>query len=1064
MKLSVLDSLPPRGRKIILWAAGLFLLYVVVGFLVLPPIVRAVAASQISKQIDREVQIEKVRINPLALSTSIRGLLIKDKDGEPFITWNEVYVNFQVSSFFGKPWVFREIRTTEPRLRVQMNKDYTFNFSDIIAKFATNAAPEPREPSKPLALRIDRLLIRGAAASFTDLTPRTPFKRVIGPLDVTLENFKTDPSNRNPYSFSGTTDAGEKFSWSGHFYLDPIRSSGEFSLQNLALNKYAPLYQDFVRFEIRNGVVDVGAAYQFELGATNIVAVVTNSSFRLYSFELAEPGSESNLAELPDFTVTGASLDAIGRRAEVKSIAGNGGKLAIRRDRENAINVVELAKPAADADTSAPGGILFLLQSVTNAVAMLLDSTNQWTAAIHDVNITNCTLSLEDLANSRPVNLLLDEISVSAKQISNLPGSNLTAAVSLRWNTNGSIRTAVEASLLPPTADIRLDLDRLELRALDPYLESQLNVFILDSKLSMNGDVKLRTREGELPEVTFAGDVQLDDFATVDGAFADDLLKWSSVRVSGIDANLHPPAVTIREIAADDVFTKLVIQTNRTINLMTALRMEQTAAAEPAPGPKAESGAKAKNPLAAAETSVASATNLLATLPKISITTVVVSNAQVRFSDRSMNPAVNMTIAEAGGTISGLSSHEMQRADVSLRAKVDNVGPVEITGGINPFRQDITNTIRISVKNVDLTPTSPYVGKFAGYRLAKGKLDLDLDYSIHGRKLKSDNVVVLDQFTFGEKVDSPDATKLPVRLAIAILKDRHGKIQLDVPIQGSLDDPELKLNKVIVRTIMNVLTKVATSPFSMLGAVFGGGGEELSYQDFVAGSAELRPDSRGKLDSLIKGLYERPALQLDIEGSINPVADRGGLQRAAVELRMKRLKWMALSRAEQSATRPDQITLTAEEREGLLRRVFAEALSKGELANVLAASEQEADSTNAVPTVTLSQAKAWAGIPAGTEKGASALMRLSSENSSGATRASGGSDAKAGPGQTMEDLLAAAMPVTESDFRELAAARARAVREYILASGKVEPERLFLVEQQTSGPKSEGARAYLQLK
>ena len=181
---------------------------------------------------------------------------------------------------------------------------------------------------------------------------------------------------------------------------------------------------------------------------------------------------------------------------------------------------------------------------------------------------------------------------------------------------------------------------------------------------------------------------------------------------------------------------------------------------------------------------------------------------------------------------------------MNLHAKVDNVGPVEITGTINPLSWNQTNELKIVVKNVDLTPTSPYVGRFAGYRLAQGKVEMTLAYHLYERKLKSANLIVLDRFTFGEKVNSPDATKLPVSLAIAILKDRDGKIKLDVPIEGSLDDPQFRLHKVIVSAIVNMLTKIATSPFSALGAVFGGRGEEIRYQDFAPGSAELQAASK----------------------------------------------------------------------------------------------------------------------------------------------------------------------------------------------------------------------------
>jgi len=158
-----------------------------------------------------------VKLNPFAFSTAIRGLLIKDKDGEPFISWDEVYVNFQLSSFLGHPWVFKKISVTGPFVRVQLNQDGTLNFSDLIAKFSptnalsTNAAPAPsKAPGKPVALWIGRLIITNATASVTDLTHRQPFKRLVGPLNFTLEHFETNPDNKNPHVFTGTTDAGEK--------------------------------------------------------------------------------------------------------------------------------------------------------------------------------------------------------------------------------------------------------------------------------------------------------------------------------------------------------------------------------------------------------------------------------------------------------------------------------------------------------------------------------------------------------------------------------------------------------------------------------------------------------------------------------------------------------------------------------------------------------------------------------------------------------------------------------------------------------------------------------------
>ena len=1057
---------PPKRRKILRWIAGLLLFYTIFGFLILPPIVRSVAVKQLTKQLDREVSIEKIKINPYALSTSIRGLLIKDKDGQPFVSWDEVYVNLQLASFFGHSWVFKEVSTTNTYVRVQMNKDSSLNFSDLIAKFSTNTPATPPPPSAPLALRIERLHIARAAASFTDLTPRTPFKRVIGPLDITLDNFRTDPDNKNPYSFSGTTDGGEKISWSGYFYLDPIRSQGEIALENISLNKYAPLYQDFLRFQIRDGVVDLRSAYRLELSASNRVVIATNASLALHSFKLAEPDKDANIVELPEFSVTGVNIDAIARRGEIASISGSGAKLTLLRDTNAAINVVELSKPA-DTAGQAPGGIMLLLRSVTNIVAQLLDSTNAVIGTIRNVNFQNGALSLTDLVNSRPVSLNLDNISFTAKNISNVPGTNLTATLALRWNTNGTVRADVSASFLPPTAEIDLALDKVGLRQFGPYLESKLNLLIVDSKLGLNAHVSLRTPKDGLPQVTFTGDEWLNDLSTVDGVFGEELLKWGSVRISGIDANLNPPTVAIREIAVDDAYARIIIETNRTINLLAALRMVDTNAPAETAAEKPAKESRSKEKSAAVTQSLPSATNAFV-FPKISIATIVLSNAQIRFTDRSMTPNVNLSIQQAGGTIAGLSTEQLQHADLNLHAKVDNVGPVEITGAINPFDEHSTNEIRITVKDMDLTPASPYAGKFAGYRIAKGKLNLALAYHLRGRNLKSENLVTLDQFTFGEKVDSPDATKLPVRLGVAILKDRNGKIILDVPVEGSLDDPKFKLNKVIVQAIENILVKIVTSPFAVLGALFGSKAEELNYQDFAPGSFELRAAGTNKLDSLVKGLYERPGLQLEIAGSIDPNADRDGVRRVALEKQLRNAKWQSLRKSERTTTTPEQMTLAPEERTKFLQKLYDEASSKGPAQPPTG--NAPATNQTAAPAIPITKKQPR---PEEITRGATMLMQSKTAPTTAlpatattATSANGTATAAQSTevvGETEQALLNS-IAISDSDFETLASDRAKAVRAYILQTGKVEPERIFLTESQPGGVKTNGSKAFLQLR
>jgi Domain of Unknown Function (DUF748) len=1029
---------PPWKYTLIKWAFIFFVLYTVVGFFILPPIIRIVAVKVLSGQLDRKVTIQKVKLNPLVPSIAIHGLLILDKDGQPFVSWDEVYVSFKPWSVFTSTWTFGKIMVVKPYARAQMNKDYTFNFSDLITKFTTNApatAP-PKEPSKPLLVCVQQLIITNATMSVADFTERTPFKRIIGPLHLSLDNFRTAPDNEAPYSFAGTTDAGELFAWHGYVGLTPLRSEGQLTVNDVTLSKFAPLYQDLVQFEIRSGQIGVHANYRFEWSQTNRVAAVTDAAFALRKFRLGQPGVTNDLIDVFHLAVTGASLDLEGHQAAMGRVFVAGAQAFLQRNKNNTINVVQISKPNQRA-ASDKGGIVLLLSSLTNAVTMLINSTNQWNAAIHNVDVTNCAIHLVDLANSRPATLDLDQITFTAKNISNQSNTNLTANASVRWNTNGQINVASIACLAPLTADVHLDLQKLNLNTLDPYLESQFNLLLASADFGMLGDVHVHTPDGKLPKIKFQGDVWLDNFRALDGVKAEDLLKWDSVRVSGITARLNPLSASINEIYAGGVNARVIIETNKAINLLEALH------------PANVGGAAQTNAVPVAKNSTTSATNALASLPPVTISSIVVSNAQINFTDLSLKPNVNVVIEQAGGTITDISSAQLQHGDVNLHALVDGVGPAKVTGHINPFSGTETNDIKITLASMDLLPTSPYSGKFAGYRIARGALYLDLEYHLVGRKLDSKNVITVDQFTFGDKVDSPDATKLPVRLAVDILKDRNGKIILDVPIQGSLDDPKLRIGKVVKRVIMNILSKVATSPFSLLGAAFGGGGEELSYQDFVPGGEDLSDAGKKKLDVLVKALYNRPGLELQISGSVDRASDVDGLQRIAFDKELRARRWMAFSKSRQAQTTPEQIVFTPQQRAHWVTKLYEEALADGKITPELLQAH-----TN------LAAIAARIKSPPKNIK----LAILLNKKSSPAQAPGAPSLSKLPPlANPQEALLTAIIPIPDSDLEALAIDRAKVVRTYILQSGKVEAKRLFLAQNPGGGLREDGSRVYLEL-
>ncbi|HEY1787686.1 MAG TPA: DUF748 domain-containing protein, partial [Verrucomicrobiae bacterium] len=686
------------------------------------------------------------------------------------------------------------------------------------------------------------------------------------------------------------------------------------------------------------------------------------------------------------------------------------------------------------------------LNAITNGVATLINTTNQWTGIIHEVNYTNCGAHVLDLAFGRPATLDLDNVDVEVKNISNIPNTNVTAAISMNWNKTGTVNVAATALISPPTVDVQLDLNNLDLSTLAPIAESQLNLDILRADVGLNGELRLHTPPHGLPKIAFQGDTWLDHFHAVDGIMGEDLLKWDSIRVSGIHAKLNPPAATIQEISLNDVATRVIIETNGMINLLAALQPPNTNSA-----PKPSTPAVAKN-------SSKSGTNAfsLGAMPQVSIARIAVTNTQISFTDRSVSPNASMLIQDAGGTITGLSSSELQHGNIDLHALVDGVSPANITGSINPFSGTLTNQVRIFMTNMDLLPTSPYSGKFAGYRIARGGLSVDLVYNIVGRKLKSENVITLNQFTFGDKVDSPTATKLPVRLAIDILKDRQGKIVLNVPIEGSLDDPKFRIGKVVERALANILVKVATSPFSLLGAAFGGGGGggELSYEDFAPAGADLTDAAKKKLNVLIKALYNRPGLQLQISGSVDPVNDRYGLQQVAFEKELRTREWQSLRKSQKESTTPGQIVLTTDQRSRLIKMLYDEDLRDGRISPaILAANTNLAAIAARIPSP-----------EARHKKQAQFLTKSSGPGPKAPTAVPASPQLKLSPPtDPQEALLIAITPVSENDLETLAMNRAKAVRSYILNSGQVDASRLFLAGTPGQTLRQDGSRVYLQL-
>jgi hypothetical protein len=592
---------------------------------------------------------------------------------------------------------------------------------------------------------------------------------------------------------------------------------------------------------------------------------------------------------------------------------------------------------------------------------------------------------VQDLTPLEPVSIEGEAIQLRAKNLSTAKNSKGQLSLSLVLNKNGNISILGATGVDPLFADFKVTLKDIDILPYQPYFAERVNIILTDGRLSTTGNLQLKGETGKDLQITYKGDSSLNNLASIDKVNFEDFLKWKSLALTHMDVGMNPFRVNIEGIALTDYYARVIINPNGVVNLQEIMVKKE---GETSKGVGEESSSKlGENKPAHPERE---------SPRNIKIEKVTLQGGTINYSDHFIKPNVTVNMTGVGGRISGLSSEEKTAADVELYGKFgEQSSPVEIIGKINPLEKDLYVDLKVSFKDIELTLMSPYSGKYAGYDIEKGKLSLDLKYLIENRKLDAQNRIFIDQFTFGERVDSPSATKLPVKLAVALLKNREGNIDLNIPVSGSLDDPKFSIFSIILKVILNLLVKAATSPFALLGAVFGGG-EQLEYMAFDYGSAEIKGENATKLNTLIKVLHDRPLLKLDIEGYVDPEKDKEALKQLFFMRKLRAQKLKEILKKGEPAVPVDKVKIELQEYEKYLKLAYkAEKFPK--------------------PRNILGMAKDI-------------------------------------PGPEMEKLMLAYIEVKEDDLRLLASQRAMNVDNAILKSKEVEPERVFVVAPGTLAP------------
>ncbi len=950
----------PSVWKIVKWPLIALVLFSFGGFLVAPPVAKYFLTKNLSETLGRDVFIEDIDLNPYALSAKVYKFLIKDKDkASTLLSFDELSVNLQISSILKKGLVIKEITLDRPSLHIVHLEGARYNFSDLTDRSGEEAAPG----AEPLRFSFNNIQILNGSIDFLD----TPLKTKHEVRDITLavpmiSNMPSDVEIHTRPLFRAVVN-GTSFALDGDTkpFSDSLETIIDLDIKDIDLPHYLAYVPFPVNFKLLSGTISGTSRISYVQLKDRPAALTVTGDMSLENLKVTDL-SDNPLIQLPLYAVRQAVIDLTDKTVTVNETYAKDGSIFVQRLKDGTVNVepqlprlAEKLEEAAEEREEEP-----------------------WKVLVKNLVYDNFTISYEDRVPADPVNLVAEAIHLKGENISTEKDSRGSLACSFKLNKEGSVSTESSISINPVSADTKFSIENIALVPLQPYITEQINILITNGALSADGNLFYQASGEKGSKADFKGTVSVAKFATVDKKTAGDFLKWKSLFFKGIDFKLEPLKVHINSVALTDFYSRLAINSDGSMNVQEIVKKEER-----------ETGEAPSAGLPGKDTKAAGGEKL------ITVNAVTLQGGTIQFSDQHITPSYSANLLEIGGRISGLSSEKNSTADVDLKGKLENYAPLEIRGKINPLAEDLFVDLAVDFTDMDLSSLTPYAGKYAGYSIQKGRLSLGLKYLIAGKKLDSENKVMLDQFTFGEQVESPDATKLPVRLAVSLLKDRTGEINLDLPVSGKIDDPEFRIGRVVLKMITNILVKVATSPFALLGKIVGGG-EELSYLEFDYGSSDMSRLNREKLDKLVKALTERPNLNVDVAGFTDIERDRDGLRQSALSDKLKSRKLKEMIEKGQAAISPGEIEIAAEEYETYLEKAYdAETFPK----------PRDAD---------------------GLEK------KL--------------------PPEEMEKLILTNILITEDELRALASKRALGVKNYFLKSGGIDIKRIFLTEPESLQP------------
>lgn len=800
-----------------------YTIYIALSLLIIFPVLNLMAPRLAESELGREFRASVIVFNPFTVALDVRNGEFYNPDGSFFLGWRKVSVNISLSSIWSQGLVFDAIELDSLHAEVERAVDGTFNFADLLSdsKESVESAPAPPLPG----VTIHHLALHAEKIGFTDNAREPRFTTYIRGIDIAIDDISTVHESDEPYSLHAKAEAGGELYWAGQISLPSANSTGTLSLKDINLIAVSRFLEPWVNFRLPSGRLEIGGEYSIDW-KNELTYRVAEGRLALTGVSIAAQHTDlipDTSLSFDTMNLTDIALDSTEQRLDANALTVSGLEVAGWSE-GNRVSLVEMLTPAASGESDdnavvedhTPGW------SVTLASADIIAATTQWRSQY----------TSPELLSLSPI-----DVHVGALEWPAIGSSELDVSIVI----NGQATLAINGGINIGKGDglLQYNITDLPLSWFNPNLPQALDATIGQG---------LTEAEGALALIEFAP-TQIDstgsitDFAIKVAEADDAITRWKSVRWTGVSVSLPEQDLSLKSLTINGYSGRLHVYSDGSINAQRLLRENNS---EPV-----------------SEVEIATDTRPWTfSVPSISIV-----DSQIDFMDESLPIQFRTIIGDLHGNISNLNSQAGVSTSVNLAGSVDGYAPVLLTGSASPFKELPELDLSLSFKGMDIAGLTPYTGNYAGYAIDRGILNIDLAYTLENSHLVGANRIIIEQLKLGDKVDSEQAVDLPLGLAIALLTDLNGVIDIDLPISGDVASPEFSIGSVVFGALVNLITKAVTAPFSLLAGLIGSA-DDFQRINFDSGSAVLNERMISQLDALTEALRQRPGLMLTIGGRL----------------------------------------------------------------------------------------------------------------------------------------------------------------------------------------------------